>query len=236
MSNLKNLAKASPETRHNAWRRGGQMLFSYNLIAAILFISAGTVIWLYPWLYVGIIVLIMIMGAFFIPLDMLAERGSKKENVERWDKVLTNMILPAMFCIYLVSGLDFRWKWSGDMPVKWHIVGSIVFMLGCALEVWAMVVNRFFSTAVRIQSDRGHTVCSSGPYKFICHPGYVGIILYYGFTPVFLGSLWALVPATVTVILMIVRTALEDRTLQNKLPGYREYAGRVRYRLVPGIW
>jgi len=112
----------------------------------------------------------------------------------------------------------------------------LVFLLGCAMEFWAMSANRFFSTNVRMQTDRGHVVCSTGPYRHIRHPGYAGIILYTLASPVFLGSWWAYLPALAGVVGFILRTALEDRTLQLKLPGYKEYAQKTRYRLLPGVW
>jgi len=99
-----------------------------------------------------------------------------------------------------------------------------------------MASNRFFSTSVRIQFDRGHTVCSSGPYRYVRHPGYVGMIVYFLATPVLVGSLWGAIPAMATAVLFVVRTRMEDRTLLQKLPGYREYAARVRFRLFPGVW
>jgi len=236
MWTLKDLASAPPETRHNVLRRVGQMVFFDTLIALLLLLPAGSVRWLYGWIYIGLMVAIQLVGACFIPLDVLAERGSKKENSEKWDKLITRLLLASFLGIYLVAGLDFRGHWSGELALAWHIFGGILFLLGCGLEMWAMAANRFFSSAVRIQSERGHEVCSSGPYQFVRHPGYAGMILYFGISPLFLGSLWALIPAMVTAALFVIRSRLEDRTLQSKLPGYKEYAERVRYRLLPGVW
>ncbi len=233
---LKDLAEAPSETRRNLMRRVATMAFFDILIAVILFASAGTLEWFYGWLYTALFILVQLAGAFFVPLDVLAERGSRKKNPEKWDSVVTTLILPAFLGVYLISGFDLRWGWSGGMATIWHLVGVLIFLLGSALEMWAMYANHFFSSAVRLQFERGHVVCDSGPYKYVRHPGYVGISLYYLFTPFFLGSYWALIPALTTALLLVIRTGLEDRTLQNKLPGYKEYAARVRYRLVPGIW
>jgi protein-S-isoprenylcysteine O-methyltransferase Ste14 len=104
------------------------------------------------------------------------------------------------------------------------------------LLTWSMAANAFFAQTVRIQEDRGHTVATGGPYRYVRHPGYVGGILFQVATPLILGSVWALIPAGLTVCLTIIRTALEDRTLLEELDGYKEYAGRVRYRLLPGVW
>jgi protein-S-isoprenylcysteine O-methyltransferase Ste14 len=236
MNNLKALSDASPEVKHNLSRRVLQMLVFDLLIALILFVSAGTITWSYGWFYLAVMVLIQLTGAFFMPLDMLAERGAKKENTEKWDKVITGSIMVAFLGIYLMAGLDQRWGWSPQFASAWQLTGALLFIPGCLLEIWAMYSNHFFSTAVRLQFDRGHEVCSRGPYQFVRHPGYTGMMLYYLMTPFFLGSLWALIPAGVIAILFIIRTRLEDQTLQNRLPGYKEYAARVRYRLLPGVW
>jgi len=236
MNTLRELAGAPPETKRNVMRRVGQMVIFDCLIALLLFASAGSLDWQYAWLYTAVMVLIQLGGAFFMPLAVLAERGSKKENTEKWDRVVTRLIIPSFLSVYLVAGLDFRWHWSADLATAWHLGAALIFILSCALEMWAMRANRFFSTEVRIQFERGHVVCSSGPYRYVRHPGYVGIILYYGISPIFLGSLWALIPASMAAILLVARTWLEDRTLQKKLPGYTEYAARVRFRLVPGVW
>jgi len=212
------------------------MVFFDSVIALLLFASAGSLEWLYGWLYIAVFMLIQLGGAFFMPLEVLAERGSKKENTEKWDRIVTRLIIPNFLGVYLVAGLDTRWHWSADLATGWQLVAALIFILGCVLEMWAMHANRFFSTEVRIQFDRGHVVCSSGPYRYVRHPGYVGIILYYGISPIFLGSLWALIPASMVVILLVIRTWLEDRTLQEKLPGYAAYAARVRYPLLPGVW
>lgn len=236
MRTLRELASAPPETRRNVMRRVGQKVFFDGLIALLLFASAGSLDWPYAWLYIAVMLLIQLGGAFFMPLDVLAERGSKKETSEKWDRVVTRLIIPSFLSVYLVAGLDFRWHGSAELAVAWHLGAVLIFILGCALEIWAMRANRFFSTAVRIQFERGHVVCCGGPYRYVRHPGYAGMILYYGISPIFLGSLWALIPASLVAILLVTRTWLEDTTLQKKLSGYTEYAARVRFRLVPGVW
>ena len=236
MKALRAFENAPPETRHNVLRRVGQMLFFDSLIALLLFASAGTLNWGYAWMYTAAFIGSQLVGAFFMPLDVVAERGSKKENTERWDSLVTRLIVPCFLGVYLVAGLDFRWHWSANLATAYHLAAALIFLLGCGLEMWAMRTNHFFSSTVRIQFDRGHAVCSSGPYHYVRHPGYVGIILYFGMSPLFLGSLWAFLPALLISILLVIRTTLEDRTLHDKLPGYKEYAARVRFRLVPGIW
>ena len=122
------------------------------------------------------------------------------------------------------------------MSLTLQIVALVVAVLCYALIVWAMAANAFFSKVVRIQDDRGHTVATGGPYRIVRHPGYVGGILFELATPIMLGSWWALIPGGFTALFFVVRTALEDKTLHEELPGYAEYAQQTRYRLLPGIW
>jgi protein-S-isoprenylcysteine O-methyltransferase Ste14 len=136
----------------------------------------------------------------------------------------------------IVAGLDHRYEWSPEFPLWLITVGFLLISFGYAFASWALAENRFFSSVVRIQAERGHVVCDTGPYRWVRHPGYAGSI-----PPLFgivlaLGSVWALIPAAVALIITVIRTVLEDRTLQQELPGYRDYVRRVRYRLIPGIY
>ncbi len=209
------------------------------LIAAILFLSAGKLTWVWAWVYLGICIVIMLTNAtimFRTSLETIAERGRPQETKD-WDKVVSGLYALAIyFALPLVAGLDVRFGWTSGLNLAWHIAGAVALVAGFGLSSWAMIANAYFSTAVRIQSERGHTVCRSGPYRFVRHPGYVGFILQSLSTPLLLGSLWALVPGIVAAAFMVVRTALEDRTLQAELPGYQEYVQEVRSRLVPGVW
>ena len=137
---------------------------------------------------------------------------------------------------YIIAGLDQRWSWTGDLPLVAQLAALALCILGYALVVWATASNAFFSQIVRIQAERGQTVASGGPYHFVRHPAYIGAILYELASPVLLASGWALVVSVFSTILLVVRTALEDRTLQAQLAGYADYARRVRQRLIPGIW
>ena len=138
--------------------------------------------------------------------------------------------------LVIVAGLDHRFGWSPAFPLWLILLGFFLIAFGYAFAVWALVENRFFSSVVRIQTDRGHVVCDSGPYRIVRHPGYAGNILPLLGIVLALSSLWTLIPAAVALVIAVIRTALEDRTLQEELPGYKEYARRVRYRLFPGIY
>jgi protein-S-isoprenylcysteine O-methyltransferase Ste14 len=138
--------------------------------------------------------------------------------------------------IPLVAGLEARYNWSTTFSLPVILLSLVAILAGYILGSYALIENRFFSGMVRIQFDRGHQVVSSGPYRWMRHPGYVGALLAYLATPFFLDSTWAFIPAVFLSIVLIIRTQLEDKVLQEELPGYREYAVRVRYRLLPGVW
>jgi protein-S-isoprenylcysteine O-methyltransferase Ste14 len=147
-----------------------------------------------------------------------------------------SMVGLIILAVYVAAGLDVRYEWSTGFSISAQVAGAIITILGYTLVVWATASNAYFSLIVRIQQERGHTVVTTGPYRFVRHPGYVGSILAYVGTPMLLGSWWALGLGLFTALLMIVRTGLEDRTLQAELPGYTHYAQRTRYRLLPGVW
>ena len=230
------LKDSKPEIKRKVIRRIVQLPVAWVFIALLLFISAGTIKWPFAWLFMALLVSVDLIGLPFVPLEVLAERGSKKENVEDWDKVMGKLIVLSMMSIFLIAGLDYRWNWSQDIDSRLHLASIAVFILGCALEIWAMRVNLFFSDVVRIQLDREHKVCSSGPYKYVRHPGYLGMIVYYLATPLLIGSWWAMIPAFMMMTLLVIRAKLEDETLLKKLPGYEEYALRTKYRLLPRVW
>jgi len=222
--------------KKNIFKRSIQVLMSIFLISALLFISAGKINFTYAWIYIALSIMVIIINLFIFPDELIAERGRSKDNVETWDKILTRLIMLPFLSLYIVAGLDIRFGWSPKLDIWIHITGLALFLLGNAIVSWAMVSNPYFSTAVCIQHDRNHSVSKGGPYKYIRHPGYLGMIIYYIATPLFLGSLWSFIPAFLTSILFIIRTALEDNTLKNKLDGYANYALKVRYRIIPGIW
>lgn len=224
------------DTGKNIVRRLFQVSFSIILTLAILLISSGQLNWIYAWVYTLASVLVIIVNAFIFPAELISERGRKKANVEKWDKIVTGLITIPWFALYLVAGLDHRFGWSAATNTWAHIAALITFLSGNAIVSLAMIANNYFSTKVRIQYDRGHTVSSSGPYSYVRHPGYLGIIIFILSTPLIFGSFWAMIPAFATVILFIIRTYLEDITLKEKLEGYKDYAGKVKFRILPGIW
>lgn len=186
------------------------------------------------------------LGSFVIGRVLLARRNpelvverarlGQQKDTKPWDKILSPLMAFGSLLISLVAGLDIRFGWSPGFGLPVQLIALFIILAGTAFGTWALLENRFFSAMVRIQTDRGHQVVSTGPYRWIRHPGYVGTFFFFMAMPFFLNSVWALLPAALLLIAGIIRTSLEDRTLQDELEGYREYAQRVRYRLVPGIW
>lgn len=157
-------------------------------------------------------------------------------GTKAWDKVWAWVYTPVFMSIYVVAGLDAaRYGWPAT-PAGWWAVGFALFLPGTAVLTWSVVVNPFFERTVRIQTDRGHRVIEAGPYRFLCHPGYLGFFGWILSVPLLLGSWWAFVSSLLSGVGLAVRTALEDRTLRRKLAGYAQVAQRVRYRLMPGVW
>jgi protein-S-isoprenylcysteine O-methyltransferase Ste14 len=213
----------------------------WNLLifALCLFLPAGTWAWARGWLFFFVVVAASILITLYLRRanpDVVAARVNRHEGTKGWDRVILSVFIPTMVSILLVSALDDgRFHWS---HVPWWVcgIGYILLIAGLAGMTWAEAVNRFFEPTVRIQTDRGHRVIDTGPYVLVRHPGYVAACLLCFGMALSLGSCWALVPAAVSCVLLVVRTALEDRTLRTELTGYEEYAQRVRYRLVPGLW
>jgi len=170
--------------------------------------------------------------------DLLAERArfAQHEDAKPWDKLLAPLVGLGGGMIPLTAGLDALFGWSPTFSLPVKILSLDIILAGYALGSYALIENRFFSGMVRIQAERGHRVVSSGPYGWMRHPGYAGALLSYLATPLFLDSRWAFLPAVLLTIALVIRTNLEDRALQDELAGYRDYARRVRYRLLPGVW
>ena len=220
----------------NVLKRLIQVVFTLIIQGIILFISAWTIKWHWAWIFLSLGIIILIINLSVIPVELMEERGKKKENVKKWDKISTSIITIPMLGIYIVSGLDYRFGWSINLNILIHIAGLVFYFLGSMLFTWSMVSNKYFSTMVRIQIERGHEVAMGGPYKYIRHPGYVGFIVMVLATPLSLGTLYALLMSGITTILLIIRTSLEDKTLKNELDGYLEYSNKVKYKLIPFIW
>jgi protein-S-isoprenylcysteine O-methyltransferase Ste14 len=209
--------------------------------AAIFFASAGTLRLFRGWLYYGgllaylIVALALLLRLFPGAVEVVNERGRLKEDVKAWDKAFGVAYTVSILVLPAVAGLDLRLR--GATVPEWvagPALAATVFAY--AVSHWAMVVNRFLETGVRVQTDRGHEVVTDGPYRWVRHPFYLSVCLANLVYPLAVGALAAFVPAVGIVALFVWRTAREDATLLRELPGYQAYADRTRHRLLPGVW
>ena len=209
------------------------------VMGVALFWSAGQIDWWPAWASLAVMSAWIMATAIVILRsnpDLIAERLGPRKGAKSWDIALMSLLGLTQLARYIIAGIDQRFGWTGGFPLAAQIPALIVCVLGYALVVWATASNAFFSQIVRINYERGHTVATGGPYRYVRHPAYLGAILYELAVSVLLASWWALIPSGLNVILLILRTALEDNTLQGELTGYVDYAREVRHRLLPGIW
>lgn len=209
------------------------------LMIATLYMIAGRLDWFELLIYLLTYAVVFTAWLLYLKLkapDLLKERMTARKNAEAWDvKILLvyRLLMPVFF---ITAALDAgRFQFS-VVPVYLKVIAYIVLLLSYCISFWAVMVNNYLSSFVRIQEDRGHVVVKDGPYRFVRHPMYTGIVFTYPSTALFLGSYFALIPAVLITLVFIVRTSLEDKTLQGKLMGYVEYTDEVKYRLIPFVW
>lgn len=222
-----------------------KIVFQLVIVVVILpllpMIISGVWDWWEAWVYAAVSALGFVLSRGLAARrhpDILKERARSMElqDAKRWDRILAPIVAVGSIFILAVAGLDKLLGWTFPFSLQVKIIALVAILLGYGLGTWALVENRFFSGVVRIQTDRGHHVVTTGPYRFIRHPGYAGALLSYLCMPILFDSLWAWIPTLLLVVVLFIRTGLEDKTLQTELPGYREYAQKTRYRLIPGIW
>jgi protein-S-isoprenylcysteine O-methyltransferase Ste14 len=218
-----------------------QLLLVVVIAPLFPMIISGDWSWWQGWAFAAVTILSFVVSRLvarhFHP-DLLRERARfmQATNTKSWDKFLAPMLGIGSILIPIAAGLDRLFHGTPAFPVWVSIVSLAGLVFGYGFSSWAMIVNRFFSGTVRIQTERGHHVVSEGPYRIMRHPGYAGALFGYVFISPLLDSLWAFIPAGLLLVVVFVRTALEDKTLQAELPGYAEYAQKTRYRLIPGVW
>ena len=211
-------------------------------LPALLILVGGDARWWQAWAYIAISIFFTIVSRVLIAKfhpDLIAERAQYQDHrdTKSWDRLLAPIsafLLPLVYLI--VAGLDWRFGWSPSLPMGITIAAMLLIIGAYAFTTWAMVVNRFFSANVRIQHDRGHFVIEDGPYRFVRHPGYAGGLLVVLLLPLMLNTLWAYLPILFFVVVVLVRTAKEDKALVDELPGYAAYTTRTKYRIFPGVW
>jgi protein-S-isoprenylcysteine O-methyltransferase Ste14 len=216
-----------------------RIILSLPLLALLLFLPAGRWDWTMGWALIAVMLVLVCVNMTVLSLknpEVIRERMRGGKGVRRWDVVLASSMVLFALAVVLLGGFDQRFGWSPPFGPGVQIAALGLVVLGDLIFLWAMAENKVFSSMVRIQKERGHYVITGGPYRYVRHPGYVGWCTMMIGLAVALGSLWGFIPAAILLALMLVRTALEDRTLRKELAGYQEYADRVRYRLIPGVW
>lgn len=215
----------------------GKSLAGSAFLGVLLFASAGTLRWPMAWALVALFAGVAVATYLLVDPALIAERSLHRRSTETWDNVLLGVYgLITVLVVPVVAGLDMRYDWSPPIARYVELLALLANISGWALHIWAMRANAYFAIVVRLQEDRGQTVATGGPYRFMRHPGYAGGIAFSLATPLMLGSLWALLPGIMGAALLVLRTVLEDGFLQRNLPGYAEYAASVPSRLIPGIW
>ena len=185
----------------------------------------------------GFIMGVLNYTVFKIDPELLKERSKPGEGTKKWDKIILGLSLLVTISMYIIAGLDSgRYHWSPDFHWSLCLLGIILTIIGQLLFLIAQKQNKFFSSTVRIQTDREHVVCETGLYKIVRHPAYLGSIIQSLGFPLLFGSLWSIIPVCLSIILLITRTNLEDKTLKNELKGYLEYANKTRYKIFPYVW
>ncbi len=238
------MATNNDQTKHPEPIDRRRMVLSTGLSLLLIILSlvlpAGTWMWTRGWLFIVVLAVASILSTIYLRRvnpDIIAARINRHEGTKRWDMLLGAIfILPTLLAIPIVAALDDgRYHWL-PVPGWGCMLGYMLLIIGMVGVTWAESVNKFFEPSVRIQTDRGHKVIDTGPYAIVRHPGYVsGFLIFIGM-PLSLSSVWALVPAVLACLLIVVRTIWEDRTLREELAGYQEYTQRIRYRLIPGVW
>ena len=234
----------SAQQTTNRARLAPAKLLQFGLFLVVwlstLFIAAGTLHWKRGWLFVAVYAVSMTAIGLAVehwnPGLMVARTNRRHKDTKQFDKVFLRLHCALTGLLPALAGLDaVRFRWS-SMP-EWTAPVSVgLFLLASILIAWTLAVNPWAEFSVRIQTDRGHHVVSSGPYRYVRHPMYVGSLVMYPAMAGMLGSMWALALTGITVVLFVWRTSREDATLREELPGYREYAAETHYRLVPGLW
>jgi protein-S-isoprenylcysteine O-methyltransferase Ste14 len=235
-------ANSRPQLNKYGYNCIGKHIGMVLVAGGSLFMGVGTLQWDWAWLFtvvtlIGWVVLSLVLAR--VNPEILNERGKRSKalvGTKRWDWIIMTVYAVLLLAVPFVAGLDYRYGWSAPTSDAIKAVGILVLAISFIPLTWSMAVNRFFEATVRIQENRGHQVITSGPYRYVRHPGYVGVILQFIAVPLSLGTLVAWIPALLGVGLYVLRTRLEDRTLIAELPGYADYAQRTRYRLVPGVW
>lgn len=206
---------------------------------SFIFLGAGTFSYFQGWLYVVIGLVMMLIGNTVLKIDreLNDERANAQEGAKAWDKKILLVSFFATLGMYVVAGLDSgRYHWSPVFPPLLIALGATLTAAGQLIFLIAQKQNKFFSSTVRVQTDRNHRVCDTGLYRVVRHPGYMGSFIQTLGFPLIFGSFWSIFPVLISMVLLIIRTDWEDKTLQSELDGYKAYCTKTKYRLIPMLW
>lgn len=209
------------------------------LFAGLVFLGAWKAAYWQGFLYLALALAGVTLSHILVPAGstITVDRAREAQAGRDWDRRLLGAYFLVNIVTFLTAGMDSgRFRWTGDVPVGVTVAGAILMVLGQALFAVAKRENAFFSSTVRIQAERGHQVCDTGLYRFVRHPGYLGMLMSQLAFPLVMNSYWAFVPAGIGAGLLVVRTVLEDRFLVEELPGYADYSNRTRRKLIPGLF
>ncbi len=218
-----------------------QVIFFILFLPLLPVIISGKWNWWQAWMYASVYILGFGVSRWLARRrspDILTERArlATQKDAKSWDKILVLLVGIGGGMIPIAAGIENRLGGLYNFQLPVEMIGLLLIVLGFVLGSYALIENRFFSGVVRIQTDRGHHLVDTGPYRWIRHPGYAGAILSYIGIPLLLDSIWTYLPVVFVTIILLIRTSLEDQTLQKELPDYADYVTRTRYRLIPGVW
>jgi protein-S-isoprenylcysteine O-methyltransferase Ste14 len=225
-------------SRHRLLQQSMYSLAAWILILGMIMFGIAGFGWLQGWIVLLVFSVYTMVSAVYLRRvnpEIFYARSKIHKGTKRLDKVFMILLVVPLFAIFVVAALDARYAWS-SISNGMVILGYVLFTLGFAMSTWVFAVNKFAEPSVRIQTDRGHQVVSTGPYAIVRHPLYTACFILFVGMALAMGSCWAFIPIALVAAVLIARTSFEDRTLQEELPGYREYASRVRSRLIPGLW
>jgi len=207
--------------------------------AAFIFLGAWKLAYWQGLLYVALALFGTTLNHVLVPKgsDITVERARQVRAGQAWERRILGAYFLVSIVTFVIAGLDSgRYGWSGEVPMWITIAGVILMLLGQVVFAVAKRENAFFSSTVQIEAERGHRVCDTGFYHYIRHPGYLGMLMSLLAFPLVMNSYWAFIPAFMGAVLLILRTALEDRFLISHLDGYADYANKTRWRLIPAVF
>jgi protein-S-isoprenylcysteine O-methyltransferase Ste14 len=209
------------------------------IFPVILFFSAWKIDYIqgYFFLFANVFTALMNFWTIKNDTELMSERSKVGKDSKSWDKLILGLSGVTYLISVVIAGLDSgRFQWSPDFHWSIYLIGVVIMIIGQVIFLTARKENKYFSSVVRIQTDRGHTVCDTGIYKFVRHPGYFGMTISLAALPLLTGSVWSTIPIIIAIILLFIRTYLEDETLKKELTGYSDYAQKTRQRIIPKIW